>query len=130
MSLSPLYLDGTPFEMNMIEKYLNWAISFGIDKVREIVASLLAIKVRDSNFYKLAISLELKSGNNSTFICRLYDQCILNCTSDIGMWLEYIKYKISMGDINGACHVASKAKREVSDQDRFMAEFEELKNSV
>jgi hypothetical protein len=106
-----------------------WALSFGIAKVREITESLLSVKIRDSNFYKLAISLELKSGSESTFICRLYDQCIHYSNLDTSMWLEYIKYKVSIGDITGASHIASKAKREVSDQDRFMAEFEELKKA-
>lgn len=128
-SLSPVYLDGTCYEFKIIEKYLIWALSFGVTKFREITESLLSIKIRDSNFYRLAISLELKSGNDTTFICRLYDQCIHYSNLNTDMWLEYIKYKVSIGDITGACHIASKAKREISDQDRFMAEFEELKKT-
>jgi hypothetical protein len=130
VSLSPVYLDGTCFEFNIIEKYLNWAMSIGIAKVREITYSLLTIKIRDSDFYKLAISLELKYGNDSSYICRLYDECIQYSNSDTDMWLEYIKYKISIGDITGAVHLASKAKRELSDKDRFMAEFEDLKKKI
>ena len=115
----------------MIEKYLTWAMSFGIEKVREITTTLLFIKVRDSSFYKLALSFEFKSEpNDHVRICRLFDQCIQYSNSDMDTWLEYIKYKLAVGDINGACHISAKAKREVSDQDSFIAAFETLKNSI
>lgn len=115
----------------MIEKYLNWAMSFGIEKVREITTYLTSIKVRDSSFYTLALSFEFKSDPNDHIrICRLYDQCIQYNNSAIDTWLDYIKYKLSVGDINRACHIAAKAKREVVDQDKFIAAFENLKNLI
>ena len=109
---------------------MNWACLHGIEKVREITRLLLSLKVRPSNFYRLAISLEMKSEpNDSTQICRLFDECIQSDKSEIQVWMDYIKYKVSIGDINGACHIASKAKREVQDQDNFIAVFEELRKS-
>ncbi len=116
--------------MKMIEKYLAWSNSIGIEKVRNVTKSLLSYKVRSPEFYRFAISLELKCNpQNSESICKLYDLCIQSGDCPVNMWLDYIGYKLSIGDINGSCHLASKAKREIADQESFMIAYEQFKNS-
>jgi hypothetical protein len=150
-ALSPQYLDGTSFESEMIEKFLEWSLqTCGIQRARRNAQSLVALKPRSSEFYLTCIALEEQAGSDEKAISKWFESAVTVDSKDmsrsllfvmdskyelltryVDLWLSYIRFLLTKPskDFASASQVCWRASKNVTDKDEFLQKYENLKLS-